>query len=48
LPGLTRQSIAFAAPSSAVIPRESGVSSTLQLPGSIISALEYWITRFRG
>src|ERR1700692_4842949 len=33
---------------SSVIPRESGVSSTPQLHGFIASALEYWITRFRG
>jgi hypothetical protein len=32
----------------AVIPRESGVSSTPQLLDSIASPLEYWITRFRG
>ena len=32
----------------AVIPRESGVSSTPQRFDSIASALEYWITRFRG
>src|SRR5437763_7123389 len=32
----------------AVIPRESGVSTTPRLPGSITNALEYWITRFRG
>ena len=31
-----------------VVPRESGVSSTLQPLDSIIHALEYWITRFRG
>jgi hypothetical protein len=31
-----------------VIPRESGVSSTLQLLDSITTALEYWIIRFRG
>src|SRR5258708_14303178 len=30
----------------AVIPRESGVSSTPQLRGSIATALEYWITRW--
>jgi hypothetical protein len=35
-------------PNDAVIPRESGVSSTLQPHGSILSALEYWIIRFRG
>src|ERR1700730_6262965 len=29
-----------------VIPRESGVSSTPRLRGSIASALEYWIARF--
>jgi len=32
----------------AVTPRESGVSSTLQLFDLIACALEYWITRFRG
>jgi hypothetical protein len=32
----------------AVIPRESGVSSTLQPRGQTASALEYWIIRFRG
>src|SRR5882672_9049258 len=32
----------------AVIPRESGVPSTLQLLDSVASALEYWIVRFRG
>jgi hypothetical protein len=32
----------------AVILSESGVSSTPQLLGSIINALEYWIARFRG
>jgi hypothetical protein len=32
----------------AVIPRESGVSSTPRPLDSIASALEYWITRFRG
>jgi hypothetical protein len=32
----------------AVMPRESGASSTPQLLDSIASALEYWITRFRG
>jgi hypothetical protein len=32
----------------AVIPRECGVSSTPRLRDSITTALEYWITRFRG
>jgi hypothetical protein len=32
----------------AVILRESGVSSTPQLFGSITNGLEYWIARFRG
>jgi hypothetical protein len=32
----------------AVMPRESGASSTPQLFDSIKRALEYWITRFRG
>jgi hypothetical protein len=32
----------------AVILRESGVSSMLWLLGSFTNALEYWITRFRG
>jgi hypothetical protein len=31
-----------------VILRESGVSSTPQLFGSITSASEYWIARLRG
>src|SRR5450432_1922274 len=31
-----------------VIPREGGVSSTPRPHGSITSASEYWITRFRG
>src|SRR5215212_2271999 len=31
-----------------VVPRESGVSSTLRLRDSVSGALEYWITRFRG
>jgi hypothetical protein len=34
-----------AAPQQAVIPRESGVSSTLRLIDSIKTALEYWIIR---
>jgi len=34
-----------AAPQQAVIPRESGVSSTLRLIDSIETALEYWIIR---
>jgi hypothetical protein len=29
-----------------VMPRESGASSTPQLRGSIMSALEYWIARW--
>jgi hypothetical protein len=37
-----------APPSPLVIPRESGVSSTLRPFGSIATALEYWIARFRG
>jgi len=32
----------------AVIPRESGVSSTPQLLDSITTGPEYWIIRFRG
>jgi hypothetical protein len=31
-----------------VILRESGVSSTPQLFGSITNASEYWVARFRG
>ena len=34
--------------SSAVIPRESGVSSTPRPLDFITASLEYWITRFRG
>ena len=36
------------APDPAVIPRESGESSTLRTSRFISAALEYWITRFRG
>jgi hypothetical protein len=32
----------------AVIFRESGVSSTPQILGSIVDVSEYWIARFRG
>jgi hypothetical protein len=32
----------------AVIPRESGVSSTLRLLDQSLTPLEYWITRLRG
>jgi hypothetical protein len=37
-----------AAPKPTVTLRESGVSSTPQLPDSITDAPEYWIARFRG
>jgi hypothetical protein len=37
-----------AAPTRDVILRESGVSSTPQLSGSITDVTEYWIARFRG
>ena len=47
-PALVAHGARCAAPKSAVVPRESGVSSTPQRCDLFTGALEYWIIRFRG